>query len=65
MQTEIKKALRKQSCKDKKRHARDADSDSNSDNSTWRGGSGSTGEFTRCKKRELNKASKNYLPQSE
>ena len=34
MRTKIKKALRKHSCKDKKRHARDADSDSDSDDST-------------------------------
>ncbi len=34
MCTKIKKALRKHSHKDKKHHTRDADSDSNSDDST-------------------------------
>ena len=60
MCTEIKKALRKHSHKDKKCHAIDADKDSNSDNGTWRGESDSIGESNMCKKRKLNSLLEKY-----
>ena len=44
MRTEIKKALCKHMRKDKKHHAHEPDSNSDSNNSTWRGGSDSIGE---------------------
>ena len=40
------------------------DSDSDSDESTWRGGSDSTGELLKCKKRKLTSSLKNYTSPS-
>ena len=61
MRTEIKKALCKHTRKDKKHLAREADSDSGSNDSTWRGGLDSTGELNTFKKRKLNSLLKNIL----
>ena len=60
MHTEIKKALRKHTCKDRKRSAHEPDSDSDFNDSTWRGKTNGTGESTICKKRKLNSSSKTY-----
>ena len=60
MRTKIKKALHKHTCKDKKFHSCKADSNSDTENSSWRDGSSSTGESVRCKKRKLNSSLKNY-----
>ena len=60
MHTKIKKALCKHLRKDKKYHTCDANSDRDFDNSTWRDGLDSTGEFNMCKKCKLNSLLEKY-----
>jgi hypothetical protein len=55
-QTELRKALRKKSSKCKRCCDRDLESDSDSNNSSWRRGSGRTGELHTCKKHNQNTA---------
>ncbi len=66
MHTEIKQVMRKHQHKDRKCLTCEVEGESNSDDSTGRDGSDSTGKAHICKKRKLNSSFKNlHLPQFE